>query len=81
MIVHTLNMCLPFLCKFDNHFLIFRAVELKTFFPSEMVRGCLVYVICISSSFHSLIVHTLNMYTLYLRTFDNIFLSGKFRNC
>ena len=25
MIVHTLNMYLPFLCKFDKHFLIFRA--------------------------------------------------------
>ena len=29
MIVHTLNMCHPFLCKFDKHFLIFRAVELR----------------------------------------------------
>ena len=44
MIVHTLNMCLSFLCKFDKHFLIFRAVELRHF-PSEMLRGCLVCVI------------------------------------
>ena len=29
MIVHTLNMCLPFLCKIDKHFLIFGAVELR----------------------------------------------------
>ena len=40
MIVHTLNMCLSFLCKFDKHFPIFR---------------CLVCVICNSSSFHSFI--------------------------
>ena len=55
MIVHTLNMCLSFLCKFYKHFLIFRAVELRHFFPSEMLRGCLVCVICKSSSFHSFI--------------------------
>ena len=71
----------PLLCKFDKHFLIFRAVDFRHFFPSEMLRGCLVCVICNSSSFHSfifklcmMIVHTLNMYTLYLCTFDNIFL-------
>ena len=44
MIVHTLNMCLPFLCKFDKHFLIFRAVELRHFFPSEMLMLGLHYV-------------------------------------
>ena len=38
MIVHKLNMCLSFLCKFDEYFLIFRAVELRHF-PSEMLRG------------------------------------------
>ena len=54
MIIHTLNMCLPFLCKFDKHFLIFRAVELRHFFPSEMLRGCLVCVICSSSSIQTL---------------------------
>ena len=64
-------MCLSFLCKFDKHFLIFRAVDFIHFFPSEMLRGCLVGVICNSSSFHSfifklciMIVYTLNMYTL-----------------
>ena len=82
MIDHTLDMCLSFLCKFDKHFLIFRAVELRHFFPSEMLSECLVCVICNSSSFHSfiftlciMIFHTLNMYTLYLCTFDNINLS------
>ena len=58
MIVHTLNMCLSFLCKFDKHFLIFRAVDLDIF-SSEMLRGCLVCVICNSSSFHSFIIQTL----------------------
>ena len=82
MIVHTLNMCLSFLCKFDKHFLIYRAVELRHSFPSEMLRGCLICVICNSSSFHSFIFklcimsgHTLNMYTPYLCTFDNKVLS------
>ena len=45
----------PFLCKFDKHFLIFRAVELKHF-PSEMLRGVLFSVICNLSSFHSFII-------------------------
>ena len=58
MIVHTLNMCLSFLCKFDKHFLIFRAVELRHF-SSERLRGCLVCVICNSSSFHSFIIQTM----------------------
>ena len=88
MIVHTLNMCLPFLCKFYKHFLIFWAVELRNFIPPEILMGCLVCVICNSSSFHSftfkrsiMIVLTLNMYTLYLRTFDNICVSVQLRNC
>ena len=52
-------------------FLFLVLLNLDTF-PSEMLRGCLVCVICISSSFHSfifklsiMIVHTLNMSTLY----------------
>ena len=77
MIVHTLNMCLSFLCKLDKHFLIFRDVERRHFFPSEMLMSVL-----FSSSFHCfkfklciMIVDTMNMYILYLCTFDNIFLS------
>ena len=54
MIAHTLNICLSFLCKFNKHFLILRAVELRHF-PAEMLRGCLVCVICNSSSFHSFV--------------------------
>ena len=80
MIVHTLNMCTSFLCTFDI-FLFLGLLNLDIF-PSEMLRGCLVCVICYSSSFHSfifklciMIVHTLNMYTLYLCTFDDLFLS------
>ena len=76
------------LCTFNKYFLIFRAVELRHFFPSEMLRECLVCVICNSSSFHSfifklciMIVHSLKMYTLYFYTFDNTFLSVKLRNC
>ena len=41
MVVHTLNMCLPYLCKFDKHFLIFRAVELRYFFHPKCLRGVL----------------------------------------
>ena len=41
-IVHTLNMCLSFFCKFDKHFLIFRAVELRHFFlPKCLGVSCL----------------------------------------
>ena len=82
MIVHTLNMCLTFLCEFHKRFLILGLLNLDIFFPSEMLRGCLVCVFCNSSSFQSLvfklcimIVHTFNMYTLYLCTFDIIFLN------
>ena len=45
------------------------SVGLKIFYPSEMLRGCLVCVICNSNSFHSLIfklrimiVYTLNIH-------------------
>ena len=41
MIVHTLNMCLSFLCKFDKHFLIFRAVELRHFSHPKCLGGVL----------------------------------------
>ena len=41
MIVHTLNMCLRFLCKFDKHFLIFWAVELIHFFHPKYLEGVL----------------------------------------
>ena len=41
MIVHTLNMCLSFLCKFDKHFLIFRADELRYFFHLKCLGGVL----------------------------------------
>ena len=41
-IVHTLNMCLCFLCKFDKHFLIFRAVDLRhIFFHPKCLWGVL----------------------------------------
>ena len=59
---------------FCECFLIFltflTVVELRSFFPSEMLRGCLVCVICISESIHyfifklcMMIVHTLKMCT------------------
>ena len=35
---------------------IFEGVELGHFFPSEMLRGCLVCVICNSNNFNSLIL-------------------------
>ena len=77
MIVQTLKMCLYFCAKL----IIFLGLLHLDIFPSEMHR-ILVFVISNLSSFHSfifklciLIVHTLNMYTLYLGIFDNIFLS------
>ena len=85
---HIEDVHLLFCAHLINIFLFLTGVELRHFFPSEMLRGCLVCVICNSSSYHSfifklyiMIVHSLNMYTLYLYTFDNIFLSVKLRNC
>ena len=45
MIVHTLNMCLSFLSKFDKYFLILMAVELRHFFHPK----CLVDVLFVLS--------------------------------
>ena len=74
------NVPLFFCADLINIFLFLGLLNL--FFPSEMLKGCPVSVICNSSSFHSfifklciMIVHTLNMYTLYLCTFDIIYLS------
>ena len=58
MIIHTrkyMTVHLQFCANLINIFLYFRSVELKIFYPSEMLRGCLVCVICDSSSFHSFI--------------------------
>ena len=71
MIVHTLIMCsVNFDHTFDKYFLILRGVELRTFFPSKIIWGCLVCVNCNSSNFHSfifklciMIIHTLKMFT------------------
>ena len=53
MIVHTLKMCTLFWACFIIFFLIFDGCW--TFFPCEMLRGCLVCVICNSSSIRSCI--------------------------
>ena len=70
-------MHLLFCAHLINIFPYFTGVGLKTFFPSEMGRGCLVCIICNSNSFHSLIfrlciiiVHTLKMCTSYLNFFS-----------
>ena len=72
-IVHTLKMCTYYFMHISEIFFSFlRGVELRHFFPSEMLRGCLVCVICNSNRFHSLIfklckmiAHTLKMCTFY----------------
>ena len=65
-----------------NIFLFKGLLNSDILFPSKMLRGCLVCVICNSSSFHFfifkfsiMIVHTLNMCTLYFVQFDKIFWS------
>ena len=65
-------MHLIFCARFIIFFSFLRGVELKTFFPSTMLRGCLVCVICNSNSIHSfifklctMIVHILKMCTSY----------------
>ena len=68
---HTMNICTFYFVYIDKYFLMFRAVELSHCFHLKFlgVSGCL---ICNSSSFHSfifnfsiMIVHILNMCTLY----------------
>ena len=78
MIVHTLNMCLSFLCNLIIVSYI-RFVELRHFFHPKCL-GVSVFAISNSSSFHSskfklciIFFHILNMYTRYLRTFNNTF--------
>ena len=62
---HIEDVHLLFCARLKDIFTFFTGVELKTFFPSEMLRGCLVCVICNSNSFHffifklcTMIVHT-----------------------
>ena len=74
MIVHTLKMCTLYFVHISYFFFSFlTGVVLRHFFSSEMLRGCLVCVICNSNSIHSLIsklciliVHTLKMCTSYI---------------
>ena len=72
-------MHLLFCANLINIFLFLGVLDLDIF-PSEMLRVCLVCVICNSNSFiplHSnfsiMIVHTLNMCTSLMCTFDYIF--------
>ena len=53
MFIHTLKMCTFFFCAhFMNIFSYLRCVELRHF-QSNMLRWCLVCVICNSNTFHS----------------------------
>ena len=79
---HIEDMHLLFCACFINFFSFLRGVELRHFFPSEMLRGCLVCVICNSNSIHSfifklctMIVHTLKMCTFYFVHFSLNFFS------
>ena len=66
MIVHISKMCTFYFVHVSYFFFSFlTGVELRHFFSSEMIRGCLPCVICNSSSIHSfifklniMIVHT-----------------------
>ena len=72
MIFHTLKMCTSHFVHI-SYFLSYFWWELNLdIFPSEMLRGCLVFVICISNSIHYfifklclMVVHTLKMCTSY----------------
>ena len=80
---HIEDVHLLFCARFIFFFFSFlRGVELRHFFPSEMLRGCLVCVICNSNSIHSfifklciMIVHKLKMYVhhLFCACFINFF--------
>ena len=67
---HIEDVHLPFCAHLINIFLFLTGVELRHFFPCEMLWGCLVCVICNSNSEHyftfklcGMIVHTLMMCT------------------
>ena len=55
MIVHTLKLCTSYFVHIWYIFSFFQVCWTWTFYPSEMLRGCLVCVICDSISFHSFI--------------------------
>ena len=73
MIFHTLKMCTSHFVHISyNFFLIFGWVLNLDIFPSEMLSGCLVFVICNSNSIQYfifklclMVVHTLKMCTFY----------------
>ena len=63
---------IPFLCTFDIYIFLNSGLLNLNIIPPEMLRGCLVCLICNLSSFyififkHSImIVHTLKLYTIY----------------
>ena len=61
-------------------FLFLTGVELRYFFPLEMLRGCLVCVICKSYSIRFFIVKLciMNVHTLKMCTFDFVYISRIF---
>ena len=72
MIIHTLKIRTSYFVHVSYFFLILMGVALGHFFPTEMLRGCLVCVICNSNSIYSfifklciMIVHTLKICTSY----------------
>ena len=84
-IVNTLKMCTSYVMQISQFFFHFffggGGILNLDIFLFKMLRWCLVCVMCNSNSFHSLlfklcimIVHTLNMYTSFLCTFDKYFL-------
>ena len=83
MIVHTLKMCTFYFVHFPYFsFTFLTDVELHKFFPSVMLRGCLVCVICNPNSIYYfifklciMIVHTLMMCTSYFLHISWIFFS------
>ena len=82
--VHTILFCAHLI----NVFLLLRTVEFRQLFHRKAL-GCLLPVICNSSSFHSfifklciMIVHTWNMCALYfVHIFHSIFLNVELRHC
>ena len=76
MIVHTLKMCTLYFMHISQIHFSFLGVLNLDIFSLEMLGWFLFFVICHLSSFHSFIIKLcINMYTLYLCPFDNIFLS------
>ena len=85
MMVYTLKMCTFYFMHISRIFFSFLGCQELRLFYVKIFRWFLVCAICNASSSYSFIfklcIMIEHVYTLYLSTFDNNFLSVQLRNC